>query len=93
MDSDPLGTFSSAVLQHRDLRVSRNDRIFLYSDGLIEASPGASRRVGVQSLTEACVRHRGKPLAEAVTLIARELKPETETVEDDLLLLATEVTE
>jgi sigma-B regulation protein RsbU (phosphoserine phosphatase) len=92
MDSDPLGTFSSAVLQHRDLRLSRNDRIFLYSDGLIEASPGAGRRAGVQSLTNACVRHQGKPLAEAVTSIASELRPDTGTVEDDLLLLATEVT-
>ena len=52
MDSDPLGTFSAAVLQHRDLRVSRQDRIFLYTDGLIEALPGAGRREGVESLTE-----------------------------------------
>ena len=58
MDSDPLGIFSTAVLQRRDLRVSPRDRIFLYSGGLIEATPGASRKVGVERLTEACVRHR-----------------------------------
>jgi sigma-B regulation protein RsbU (phosphoserine phosphatase) len=93
MDSDPLGIFSSAVLQRKDLRVSRHDRIFLYSDGLIEASPGASRRVGVERLTEACIRHRLKPLAEAILAIANELRPDAQAVEDDLLLLATEVME
>jgi sigma-B regulation protein RsbU (phosphoserine phosphatase) len=93
MDSDPLGIFSSAVLQRRDLPVSLHDRIFLYSDGLIEASPGAGRREGVERLTEACVRHRTKPLAEAVFAIASDLRPDTQAAEDDLLLLATEVTE
>jgi len=93
MDSDPLGIFSSAVLQRKDLRVALHDRIFLYSDGLIEALPGASRRVGVERLTDACVRHRTTPLAEAVPAIATALRPAARAAEDDLLLLATEVTE
>ena len=93
MDSDPLGIFSAAVLQRRELRVSRRDRIFLYSDGLIEASPGRSRRTGIARLTEACIRHRTRPLGEAVAAIAADLRPAAEAVHDDLLLLATEVTE
>ena len=46
---------------------------------------------GIDRLTEACVRQRGRPLGEAVDAIAAELRPATGATEDDLLLLATEV--
>jgi sigma-B regulation protein RsbU (phosphoserine phosphatase) len=91
MDGDPLGLFSSLVLQRKDVRVSRGDRFFLYSDGLIEAVPGGGRRLGLERLTDACVRHLGRPLAEAAAEIAGELRPHAGTVTDDLLLLAVEV--
>ena len=90
MDSDPLGVFSSAVLTRKDLRVSRGDRFFLYSDGLIESGAGGGRRDGLEQLVNACVRHRTLPLAEAAAAIAGELRPEAGKVDDDLLLLAVE---
>jgi sigma-B regulation protein RsbU (phosphoserine phosphatase) len=93
MDSDPLGIFSSAVLHRKDLPVSVGDRVFLCSDGFIEALPGGSRREGVERLTAACVRHRGKPLTEAVPAIAEDIRTATGAAEDDLLLLATELSE
>ena len=34
------------------------DRFFMYSDGLIESSPGGGRREGLERLVDACVRHR-----------------------------------
>ena len=91
MDGDPLGLFSSLVLQRKDVRVSCGDRFFLYSDGLIEATPGGGRRQGLERLTDACVRHRAEPLAEAAASIAGELRADTGTVADDLLLLAVEM--
>jgi len=90
MDSDPLGVFSSAVLQHKSVRVSPGDRFFLYTDGLIESSPGGGRREGLQRLIDACVRHRAAPLAEATATIAGDVRPTSGKVEDDLLLLAVE---
>jgi len=90
MDSDPLGLFSSVVLQRKGLRVARGDRFFLYSDGLIESPPGTSRRVGLERLVEACVLHRAVPLAEAPGAIVSQLLPDPGIVEDDLLLLAVE---
>jgi sigma-B regulation protein RsbU (phosphoserine phosphatase) len=91
MDSDPLGMFSSIVLQRKDLRVSSGDRIFLYSDGLIESLPGASRQDGVERLVEACVRHRAAPLGSAISTIAAEVRPPACDARDDLLLLGVEV--
>jgi sigma-B regulation protein RsbU (phosphoserine phosphatase) len=91
MDGDPLGLFSSLVLQRKDVRVSPGDRFFLYSDGLIEAQPGGGRRQGMERLTAACVRHLRQPLAEATASIARGLRPDIGAVTDDLLLLAVEM--
>jgi phosphoserine phosphatase RsbU/P len=91
MDSDPLGMFSSIALQRKDLKVSAGDRIFLYSDGLIESTPGGGRQEGIERLIEACVGYRRQPLRIAVGGIAHDLGPAAGEVQDDLLLLAVEV--
>jgi sigma-B regulation protein RsbU (phosphoserine phosphatase) len=91
LESDPLGVFGNAILRRQDLRVSRGDRFFMYTDGLIEASAGGGRREGLARLVEACVRHRAAPLSESAAMIVRELRPKEQVVEDDLLLLASEV--
>jgi phosphoserine phosphatase RsbU/P len=93
MNSDPLGMFSSVVLQRKDLRVDRGDRIYLYSDGMIEASPGASRKSGLERMSAACAEFHGLPLAEATSRIASQLRGPGQNVQDDLLLLAVEVGE
>jgi sigma-B regulation protein RsbU (phosphoserine phosphatase) len=90
MDSDPLGIFSALVLQRKDIKVSPGDRFFLYTDGLIESSPGAARKSGVESLVDSCLAHRKDSLCVAVSLIARD-QTGGKAVEDDLLLLAVEV--
>ena len=80
---------SAAILQRKELRVSHGDRFFMYTDGLIESSPGGSRREGLERLVAACVRHRKLPLTESVAAIVDEVG--RQTAEDDLLLLASEV--
>ena len=91
VESEPLGVFSTAVLQRREIRVSRGDRFFLYTDGLIESSPGGGRRGGLERLVETCVRHRAVALKNAAATVVSELWPKLDTVGDDLLLLAVEV--
>ncbi|MEO8658914.1 MAG: SpoIIE family protein phosphatase, partial [Bryobacteraceae bacterium] len=90
MNSDPLGIFSTLVLQGKELRVAPGDRIFLYSDGLIETGPGG-RKSGLALLQKACVERRGQPLAEAVKAIAGTIRESAQKIGDDLLLLAVEV--
>jgi len=92
MDGDPLGMFSSVVLQHKEIRVSRGDRFFLYTDGLIECSLGGRRRDGISRLVYSCVHHRKYSLTEAVSTIAGEIQSGAESINDDLLLLGVEVT-
>jgi sigma-B regulation protein RsbU (phosphoserine phosphatase) len=93
LESDPLGMFGTAILRRQDLRVSRGDRFFMYTDGLIESSAGGGRREGLARLVDACVRHRTAPIGQCAAMIVGELRPEDQTVEDDLLLLVAEVTQ
>ena len=90
MDSEPIGIFSSLALQRKDLRVSRGDRLFLYSDGLIESTPGSGRQAGLARLVEACQRRRTAPLALAPRAIAGDVRAGAKRADDDLLLLAVE---
>jgi sigma-B regulation protein RsbU (phosphoserine phosphatase) len=91
MDSDPLGIFSSLVLQRKDLRVSVGDRLYLYTDGFIESSPGGGRRSGLDALVDVCVRHRTDSLKDAIANIAADVQAGQASIDDDLLLLGIEV--
>jgi sigma-B regulation protein RsbU (phosphoserine phosphatase) len=88
-DGEPLGIFGSVVLQRKEFPVLPGDRLFLYTDGLIEA--GCSRDCGLGRLMEACVRRRSLPLAGAVRSIVEDLAPPDAAPRDDRLLLAIEV--
>jgi sigma-B regulation protein RsbU (phosphoserine phosphatase) len=92
MDSDPLGIFSSLVIKRKEVQVSPGDRFYLYTDGLIESSPGGGRGDGLDRLVAACVLHRRDALPAAALGIATGLQSGAAAVLDDLLLLAVEVT-
>ena len=93
MDSDPLGIFSSLVIKRKEVQVSPGDRFYLYTDGLIESSPGGGRGEGLDRMVASCVLHRGDLLQDAARGIAEYLQEGAPTVQDDLLLLVVEVTQ
>lgn len=90
MDSDPLGIFSSLVIQRKELKLAPGDRFYLYTDGLIESSPGAGRGEGLRRLVDACVRHRMDPLKDVASNVVSDIQTGAPQVQDDLLLLAVE---
>jgi sigma-B regulation protein RsbU (phosphoserine phosphatase) len=91
MAGDPLGVFGSVVLQQREARLSPGDRLFLYTDGLIESAQrhGADRRPGLASLMARCEETRALPITLAPQVIVDGLRPGL--ADDDLLLLGVEV--
>lgn len=91
MDSSPLGMFNTLVLQRKDIMVSPGDRLYLYTDGLIECSLGGRRRDGLRRLICSCAQHKGLPLGEAVSKAAAEIQSGAAAIRDDLLLLGVEV--
>ncbi len=88
--SQPLGLFSSMLLQRMDVTVSPGDRFFMYSDGLIESSPGGGRKAGLEQLIQACVCHRGDSIAEIALSIVGDVRPRGSVATDDMVLLVGE---
>jgi sigma-B regulation protein RsbU (phosphoserine phosphatase) len=92
MDSDPLGLFGTLTLQKKEIRVAPGERFYLFSDGLIESTPGGGRRKGIEKLVEACILHRGLPLAECLPSIVGSACGLDSAPTDDLVLLGVDVT-
>jgi sigma-B regulation protein RsbU (phosphoserine phosphatase) len=88
---DILGVFDSVWFETLTIPVSPGDRLFLYTDGLIEGfgANKMSRETGLEQLTATCASLGRLPLAEAVTGIQAALT--TSSREDDIILLAVEV--
>lgn len=91
-NSDALGAFAGGVFAAREIEVAPDDRLFLYSDGIVE-HPGAGRSLqqGLDDLLRACLATRRLDLPEAVPEIVRLLFPRDRAADDDLLFLGMDV--
>ncbi len=87
-DGDAVGVFDGAAFHYREFRVTRGDRVFLYSNGLVQAEP--HRETALASLRQAGERQRGLQLEVAVDRL-REAMLGGRTLQDNSLLLAIEV--
>lgn len=89
-EGDLLGAFEHVHFEVLDLRPAQGERIYLYTDGLIERS-GFSRDDGMRELAARCAANRTLPLAEAVRAVTDSLAPRGREPEDDIVLLGIEV--
>ena len=90
---DILGVFESVYLESEELLVSKGDRIFLYTDGLIEGF-GENRKQrdkGKEELKNASIATRHLPLKEAVDEMVNMIIPDGAAIYDDLLLMGVEI--
>jgi sigma-B regulation protein RsbU (phosphoserine phosphatase) len=87
-EGDVLGAFSDAVFGTANVILEPGDRIFLYSDGLIETN--GSPEEGIARLAAACFERRVMPLAEMVPMVAGEIAPQG-SLQDDTVLLGVEL--
>ena len=90
---DVIGVFPSVTFDVYERTVSKGDRFFLCTDGLIERFGERKKtwKEGIGALTKACEETRGVPLEGAVRQIVDILCPDYDTPEDDLVLLGVEV--
>lgn len=93
VEGDILGVFDHVQLGILERKVAAGDRIFLYTDGLVERfrEEVRSRDRGVDILIQACLETRGLPMAEAVDQAARRLDGTGRLHDDDMVLLGFEV--
>ena len=86
-DGDVVGAFPDAVFGVAELTLQPGDRLFLYTDGLIEN--GSSCEEGIARLAKACQAARSLALEKAIAAIVDEVAMGVPPI-DDTLLLAVE---
>lgn len=87
-EGDVVGAFPDPVFGIAELTLRPGDRLFLYSDGVVENAGSVSN--GVARLAEACLAHSQQPLAEVVPLILNQLIGDRADL-DDVVLLGVDV--
>ncbi|MDX9896625.1 MAG: SpoIIE family protein phosphatase, partial [Desulfofustis sp.] len=87
-EGDLIGIFPDAVFGILEVPVQPGDRLFLYSDGLVEQA--GSRQKGTAHLMEACQISVNLSLKNAVASVAASLCDNHE-LEDDIVLMGVEV--
>jgi sigma-B regulation protein RsbU (phosphoserine phosphatase) len=86
-EGDILGMFPDSEFGRLEMAVQPGDRLFLYSDGLVEKD--GSRAEGTRRLLDECRESMKEPLAGVVSGIVARLCPGM--ADDDIVLLGTEV--
>lgn len=91
----PIGFVENANYSERHRTLAVNDRLFIYSDGVPEASNPAGEQFGEQRLLQVIETSAEAPLKESVRLIEERLEDWCGAAgfKDDVSLLALEVTE
>ena len=90
---DLLGAFGTPYFESVEVKVAKGDRLFLFSDGLIENLHVSivPRSEGMHHLEEALIARRCLPLAAMVEETAQSICSADENPGDDMLLLGVEV--
>ena len=87
-----VGLFPSADVVSEDIDLQSGDRLFLYSDGLMDCANPAGVSFGARRLEDAIKSGRGKPLSDAVADVRTAVVTwrGSEVFNDDVSLLALE---
>lgn len=89
----PLGMFGDGVYITETMQLLPGDRVFLYTDGLIEWRSSDGDMLGVEGLKGLVEGSRDQPLKEQAAWLVRQMRPSTAggPPDDDVNLLAFEV--
>lgn len=92
-EGDILGAFESIWIKPLTIDVAPGDRIFLYTDGLIERFGGEQRTriAGMEKMIALCRDSAHLPLRESMKVVIDGMCPKGGDVQDDVVLLGVNV--
>lgn len=90
-ESDVIGIFDSIQLDPMELAVSAGDRLFLYTDGILDALDGRGRKNKIESLARRCHECGSLDLSAAIEALTISLGLNAPGLKDDILLLGVEI--
>jgi sigma-B regulation protein RsbU (phosphoserine phosphatase) len=92
LDGDILGMFKDARFGIHRIPVAPGDRLFIYSDGLVESvKQKITWATGAESLVEKFKEIREVPFCDAPSALMKTIFDEGEIPEDDVVVLCVEV--
>ncbi len=92
LGGDPVGIFNDAVFSKQEIAVSRGDRFFVYSDGLLERpDTGKVWTAATDELLFIAEELRGISIKEAADKVNELFNQKHEPPEDDIVIMAIEI--
>lgn len=87
---DVVGAFEAACFETEELSMAPGDRLFLYSDGMVETGGATlvSRDRGIRTLAALCAAARAAALEDAVGSVASAVFADVKPADDLVLLCA-----
>lgn len=83
-EGDVVGAFDDAVFGVAELTLEAGDRMFLYTDGLIEN--GGPYEEGLRKLARACQTRQNLPLQDAIPAVVNDVLVSPSPADDTLLM-------
>ncbi len=92
-EGDILGAFETICVEPLQKKVKKGERLYMFTDGLVERFRGERRSVsaGIAMLAPLLEEGHSQPLHEAVESVVAKMFPAAESQEDDVVLLGVEV--
>jgi len=84
-EGDVVGAFSDAYFAVEEMTLKRGERIFFYTDGLIEGR-GCSYEEGLARLAGSCLARRAVSLEDLVPAVVDEVMGDGPAIDDTLLV-------
>ena len=90
----PIGLFPDSEYSEESVQLNPGERVYLYTDGILDAESGTGEHFGMQRLLDRLERSRDRSVAEGLDLLLVELEAWTGStdLQDDISVLALEVT-
>ncbi len=88
-----IGAFKDALFSSNEIEVEKGDRFLTFTDGLVESFNGIqmNRREGIKKMLAVVEKYQDKPINDLVSIIFNEMFMNNRKVEDDIVVLMTEV--
>jgi sigma-B regulation protein RsbU (phosphoserine phosphatase) len=90
-ENDILGAYHGPMFNEKKIRVKKGDRLFIYTDGLIEDGTNTVWTGTVNKIIEHAEKISGKSLTESIRKINDLFFPEDRQPEDDIIIMGIEV--
>jgi len=86
-----LGIYRDIQITSNTIRLSNNDRLFIFTDGLVEMDINNKKDLRFDIIAEAAIKTKDMELQEAVQTLLDMVTSQNRTIDDDIAIIALEL--